>query len=166
MDTFVPMIVDTRIKLDIPRGMAARGKHNAGREQLIAMAKQEFVADMAPEKHRAICDGRQAMVEAMPPERLKELKAMGGDGCLAEADCQGFTRCVAPILEKMLSAAPARQIETPAPSTLDRQHAILGGGYGIVSDRALAGRTPTIGSRSGPAQGQPLPDGHQRGRCV
>jgi electron transfer flavoprotein alpha/beta subunit len=106
MDTFVPMIVDTRIKLDIPRGMAARGKDQASREELIAIAKREFVVDKAPERHRTICDGRQAIVEAMPPDRLKALLAMGADGCLAEADCHGFTRCQAPVLEKMLVAVP------------------------------------------------------------
>jgi len=105
MDTFVPMIVDTRIRLDLPRGIAARGKDETGRAELIAIAKKEFVVDKAPERHKRICDGRQAVVEAMPPERLKALTAMGLDECLAEPDCQGFTKCQARVLEKMLVAA-------------------------------------------------------------
>ena len=105
--SFVPMIVDTRIKLDVPRGIAARGKDQAGREELIAIAHREFAVDRAPAKHRTICDGRQAMVDAMPPERLQQLKTVAGD-CLAAADCEGYTRCVAPLLEKMLAAAPPR----------------------------------------------------------
>ncbi len=35
--------------------------------------------------------------------------------------------------------------------------------YGPASERALAGRTPTIGARSGPAHGHAVPAGHQPG---
>ena len=65
-------------------------------------AKKEFPAHYAPDKVKTICDQRQAVVDAMPPEKLKQLMAQGADTYLAEADCQGFTRCVAPTVEKML----------------------------------------------------------------
>jgi hypothetical protein len=100
-DTFVPMIVDTRIKLDLPAGIAARGKDPAGRAELIATAHREFAVDKAPDKHREICERRQAIVDAMPPERLKAMQA-SMPICPTTADCQAFARCQQPILEKMI----------------------------------------------------------------
>jgi hypothetical protein len=102
-DDFVPMIVDTRIKLDLPKGTAARGKDKAGRDKLVAQAKKDFVVDYAPDKIETICSKRQAQVPSMPPEMLKELKALN-EGCAAKPDCKGFTKCLAPTLEKLLSA--------------------------------------------------------------
>jgi hypothetical protein len=117
-DTFVPTIVDTRIKLDIPAGIAARGKTPAGRTALIAQAHKEFAVDKAPDKHQAICERRQAMADSLPPERLKELQSTM-PVCPTNADCKAFAECERPILEKMIPVeAAAREAEAakkPAP---------------------------------------------------
>jgi len=109
-ERFVPMIVETRIKLDLPPGIAARGKDPAGRAGLVAIAHREFAADRAPDKHRAICEGRQAIVDAMPPARLQALRTTIR-ACPTTTDCQTFTRCMQPILERMIpvEAAARRQ---------------------------------------------------------
>jgi hypothetical protein len=97
------MIVDTRIKLDLPKGVAAKGKDKAGRAKLVTLAKKEFADDYAADKIKGICEKRQAQVASVPPEVVKEMLAMQ-DKCkaVADKDCKGFAACMAPILEKML----------------------------------------------------------------
>ncbi len=99
-DDFVPMIVDTRIKLDLPQGIASRGKTD--RAALVAEAKKEFLEDYAPEKLPTICERRQAQAAQPPPAAVKEMKA-SSDACRATTSCKAFTACMAPILEKVLS---------------------------------------------------------------
>jgi hypothetical protein len=100
-ESFVPMIVDTRIKLDLPAGIAADGKDAAGRAAIVAKAHQEFAVGKAPDQHPAICERRQAMVDAMPAERVKAMQA-SMPTCPTSADCQAFTACMQPILERMI----------------------------------------------------------------
>lgn len=105
-DSFVPMIVDTRLKLDLPAGIAARGKEPDGRAKLVEQAHGEFAVGKAPDKHEAICAHRQAMVDSMPPEQVK---AMQGSmpTCPTSAECATFTACMQPILEKMIPVEAA-----------------------------------------------------------
>ena len=101
-DDFVPMIVDVRSKLDLPKGMAERTRTPAGRDEVIAEARVLFAKDYAVDKIPAVCEQRQAQVAGIPPEVVEQLKVMSA-ACAAEKDCPGFTRCMAPILEKMLA---------------------------------------------------------------
>jgi hypothetical protein len=101
VDDFVGTIVAVRVKLDLPPGMAEKGKDPAGRAALVATAKQEFLVDYAPDRITAICEKRQAQVAAMPPEVLNELQKTDND-CTAVGDCALFARCMAPQLEAAL----------------------------------------------------------------
>jgi len=103
VEQYIPMIVDVRIKLDLPAGMAARGKDEAGRQALLVEAREEFPEHYSRDKIPAICERRQAMAEQMPPELLAELNALGPD-CHTAPDCAAFARCTAPVVERILAA--------------------------------------------------------------
>lgn len=101
-DKYLPMIVGVRIKLDFPKGTAERGKDAAGRAALVALAHQEHPDYYSVDKIPVICRQRQAMVDRMPPEMIEELTAIGPD-CHTEETCEGFTQCVAPMVERILA---------------------------------------------------------------
>ena len=98
---FVPMIVDARIRLDLPPGMAARARGPDGRDGLVAEARAEFAEDYAPDRIETICNHRQARAASLSPEALEDLRRDNG-ACTGATDCRAFTACMAPILEKLL----------------------------------------------------------------
>ena len=100
------MIVGVRIKLDLPAGTAERGKDEAGRDQLMALALKEFSDHYSVARIPAICAQRQTMADRMPPVLLDELHALGPD-CYTEKDCEGWSRCTAPMVERILAWAAA-----------------------------------------------------------
>ena len=81
------MLVDARMKLDKPAGIA---KEN--RAEVIGAAKIEWAEDSKPAAVEKTC-GKKA-----PP---KDVQA-GLKQCLAEQGCDAFVKCVAPWTEKML----------------------------------------------------------------
>lgn len=98
-DDFIPALVDTRIELDLPAGIAAEGKKEGGRDALIAKAKEEWSSDSEPTAVAAQC---KDMSEKMPAEHKAELMD-AQTKCLASADCKSYVECVTPITKKMLS---------------------------------------------------------------
>lgn len=90
-DSFIPMLVDTRIKLDLPAGIAA-----TSREVLIAKAKEEWKVDSLPEAAARTC---QKAAPGQPAAMVASARA-----CLAESTCDAFVACVQPLHEQMLAA--------------------------------------------------------------
>jgi hypothetical protein len=99
-DDFVAMIVDTRIRLDVPPGTAARAAEPNGRARLLEEATAEFSRDYAPDKIERVCQRRQAALESSP-EAMPQIGSIGA-ACTAQPDCAAFTACMAPILDKLL----------------------------------------------------------------
>jgi hypothetical protein len=99
-DDFIPALVDARIELDLPAGIAAEGKKEGGRDALIAKAKEEWAEDSKPDAVAARCKDMDGKV---PAEQKAELLA-AHTKCLAIADCKAYVECVTPITKKMLSA--------------------------------------------------------------
>jgi hypothetical protein len=89
-DTYIPALVDTRAKLDLPAGIAAKVK--ADRAAVIAEAKQEWVTDSTDAAIAAMCD---KMAGTVSPADVNEAQ-----GCVAAADCAAFTSCLVPVMER------------------------------------------------------------------
>jgi hypothetical protein len=98
-DDFIPALVDARIELDLPAGIAAEGKKDGGRDALITTAKAEWAEDSKPEPVAANC---KDMAGKVPAEQKAELMD-AHTKCLAMSDCKAFVECVIPITKKMLS---------------------------------------------------------------
>ena len=98
-DDFIPMLVDTRIGLDLPAGITAEGKKEGGRDALIKQAKEEWANDSAPEAVAKQCSGMSGKLSAEQKAELQETHTK----CLAISDCKAYVECVAPITKKMLS---------------------------------------------------------------
>jgi hypothetical protein len=87
-DEFIPMLVDTRIRHDKPPGITARAK-DAGRDALIAQAKEEWKVDGAEPARTATC---QKIAPRATPAMLAQ-----GRACLEKASCADFVACMAPF---------------------------------------------------------------------
>lgn len=98
-DDFIPGLVDARIELDLPAGIAAEGKKDGGRDALIKQAKEEWSKDSEPSAVAQQCSG---MSGKMSDEQKKELMETHTK-CLAIVDCKAYVECVMPITKKMLS---------------------------------------------------------------
>lgn len=98
-DDFIPALVDARIELDMPAGIAAEGKKDGGRDALITQAKAEWAEDSKPEAVAAQCKDMDGKV---PAEQKAELFA-AHTKCLAISDCKAYVDCVMPITKKMIS---------------------------------------------------------------
>jgi len=98
-DDFIPALVDARIEMDLPAGIAAEGKKDGGRDALITQAKSEWSKDSEPDAVAAQCKDMSGKV---PAEQKAELQA-AHTKCLAISDCKAYVECVMPITKKMLS---------------------------------------------------------------
>jgi len=98
-DDFIPALVDARIELDLPAGIAAEGKKDGGRDALITQAKEEWSKDSEPAAVAQQCNG---MSSKLPAEQKTELIETHTK-CLALTDCKAYVECVTPITKKMLS---------------------------------------------------------------
>jgi hypothetical protein len=98
-DDFIPALVDARIELDMPAGIAAESKKDGGRDALITQAKSEWSKDSEPDAVAAQC---KEMDGKVPAEQKAELQA-AHTKCLAISDCKAYVECVIPITKKMLS---------------------------------------------------------------
>jgi hypothetical protein len=99
-DDFIPALVDARIELDLPAGIAAEGKKDGGRDALIAKAKEEWSKDSEPAAVAAQCTD---MSGKMPADQKAEVSGALSQ-CLPSADCKSYVACVMPVTKKMLSA--------------------------------------------------------------
>ncbi len=99
-DDFIPALVDARIELDLPAGIAAEGKKEGGRDGLIKQAKEEWSKDSEPAAVAAKCAEMSPKVPADQKAELMEAHKK----CLAMSECKAFVECVMPITKKMLAA--------------------------------------------------------------
>jgi hypothetical protein len=99
-DDFIPALVDARIELDLPAGIAAEGKKEGGRDALIAKAKEEWSKDSEPAAVAAQC---KDMTGKMPAEQKAEMTGAMSQ-CLASSDCGSYVKCAMPIMKKVLSS--------------------------------------------------------------
>ncbi len=91
---FIPMLVDLRIKHDLPAGIAERAREPDGRAELIAMARDEWKIDSAEPARGQTCE---KLAAALPAETVAAMQA-----CLQRASCHELVACVAPLHEQLL----------------------------------------------------------------
>ena len=96
-DEFIPALVDARIRLDRPAGIAARAS-SEGRDALIAEALAEWAKDS---QDAAIDLSCEKIVASVPAEALESMVEATG-ACLQESECGAFTTCVLPVIEGQL----------------------------------------------------------------
>lgn len=87
-DDYLSAVLDLRIELDMPKGIAERVRAE-GRDALLKEARAHWQSDMEPAKVDAMCD---AMATRTPADQLDRLLAQG-DACEAAADCKAFAAC-------------------------------------------------------------------------
>jgi hypothetical protein len=105
---FVPALVDLRIRIDIPAGIARTGRNARGRTRLLATAQTEFQADSTDERIAASC---QEMAASIPADQLGPM-VTAQQQCIAAADCAAFVECQMPLTEQRLRMPAAA--EAPA----------------------------------------------------
>ena len=87
-DQFIPALVDLRIELDKPVGIAEAARIE-GRDAIIAQAMAEWADDSQPAAVTATC---AQIAGSMPPAQLEGMRA-GAEACMALADCGEFATC-------------------------------------------------------------------------
>jgi hypothetical protein len=88
VDEYINQVVDVRIEVDMPPGIAAQAK-SEGRDALLAKARAEWVSDSTPEKMSAMC---AQVAQHTPAEHVPRLRS-DGERCLATTDCPAFAVC-------------------------------------------------------------------------
>jgi hypothetical protein len=96
-DTYIPALVDERVKLDWPAGIAAAAKEPGGRDALIAQAREEWKTDSQDDSINAVCDRMLASPNGATDEMVDQ-----GNACVAKSSCDEFTACVMPLVEANL----------------------------------------------------------------
>ncbi|HSD86589.1 MAG TPA: hypothetical protein VLB44_03710 [Kofleriaceae bacterium] len=92
---YIPALVDTRAKHDMPPGIAEQVKKD--RDAVIKEAMDEWTNDSKDEAIAATCDKMSADVGKDP-----EMVATAKD-CLAKPDCGAFSTCSMQLFEKHMS---------------------------------------------------------------
>jgi len=85
---YIPALVDLRVELDQPAGIAAAAQTD-GRDSLIARANEEWATDSQPAAIHAACEHS---LQSMPAEQLETMAAEGAR-CDAMTDCAEFSTC-------------------------------------------------------------------------
>lgn len=100
-DTFIPALVDLRVRLDVPAGIADVDRKD-GRAALVSQAMEEWSHDSTDEAIAATC-------ERMPAGADMETKAQE---CLKKDACGPFVECVMPLIQSHL--APGSTAMSPS----------------------------------------------------
>lgn len=99
---FIPALVDMRVKVDIPPGIAAAAK-TEGRDKLVAQAHGEWKNDSTDESIAAMC-------ERMPmPPGVTAAQREAVEKCMSVAECDAFVGCFLPVLEEIMRSNAARR---------------------------------------------------------
>ncbi len=93
---FIPALVDMRVKIDVPPGIAAAAK-SEGRDALVKQAHEEWKKDSTDESIAAMCEKMPMPPNATPAQKEAATK------CLAMADCKAFVGCFLPVLEELMA---------------------------------------------------------------
>jgi len=98
-DQYIPSLVDTRAKLDVPAGIAEQVKQD--RDGVIAKAKVEWATDSTDENIAHHC---QQMTANMPDSARAMIDAVRA--CEAQTECAAYVTCMQPIEEKLITSGP------------------------------------------------------------
>jgi hypothetical protein len=96
-DDFIPALVDARIRLDVPAGIAERASAE-GSGAIITEAMAEWANDSQDAAIDGTCDG---IVASVPAEALKPMLT-ASKSCLEESECSAFSTCIIPVIEGQL----------------------------------------------------------------
>ena len=96
-DAYIPALVDLRISMDRPAGIAAEAAKPGGRDAVIAQAKTEWASDSQPAAITATC---QQILSSTPADKLAAL-APQAQGCMAQTECGAFSTCAVGLLRTM-----------------------------------------------------------------
>jgi hypothetical protein len=94
-DTFIPALVDLRVSIDKPAGIADEAKKAGGRDALIAKAKEEWKTDSTDESIGKTCEKIAAA-----PNAGAMLAA--SEKCVAQPACGAFVDCIIPLMKKQM----------------------------------------------------------------
>jgi hypothetical protein len=100
-DQFIPALVDLRVRLDRPAGIATEAQQH-GRDALIAQARGEWAQDSTDEAISVVCD---RMVAALPSAPVEAALADGAK-CLEATTCDAFVSCEIAVMEAFWAANP------------------------------------------------------------
>ena len=89
-DLFIPALVDLRVSLDKPAGIAAAVKKD-GRQAMISTALEEWQSDSADAAIAKTC-------ASMPGTSQLASSVTSMEKCLGAATCQAFSECVIPLM--------------------------------------------------------------------
>jgi hypothetical protein len=95
-DDYIPALVDSRAKLDVPKGIAAEVK--ADRNAVIAQAKQEWAHDSTDPAIAQTCEHIAGQLDDATAAQAPTAR-----GCLTKASCGEYTACIMPVFEKHLA---------------------------------------------------------------
>lgn len=100
-DLYIPALIDTRAKLDLPKGIADEVKQD--RDAVIAKAKSEWATDSTDENIARNC-------QQMTAHMTEEAKPLQDTvrGCLAKTDCASYVPCIEQVEEQLIARGPAR----------------------------------------------------------
>ena len=90
-DAFIPALVDLRASLDKPSGITAEVAKAGGRAALITQALDEWKSDSTDEAIDSTCTRMVLTSKAAA-------MTSAADTCLSVPDCDGFVRCVIPLM--------------------------------------------------------------------
>ncbi len=93
---YIPALVDTRAKLDLPPGIAAQVKED--RAGVIAKANAEWAADSTDASIASHC----TQMTAHMTDDARALEA-GVRGCLMKPDCAAYVACISPVEEQLMT---------------------------------------------------------------
>lgn len=89
---FIPALVEARVRIDSPPGLAAR-QREIGRDALIEAALEEWESDAAEPNIAALCD---EIARSISPEKDALLRSSVST-CLAQPGCEEFVSCAVPL---------------------------------------------------------------------
>jgi len=91
-DTYIPALVDARVRADKPAGIAAKDKE-MGRDGLVAAALEEWKSDSTDQAIDRTCTNITNDEQDGAPELVERAKH-----CLAESECAAFSACAVDIV--------------------------------------------------------------------
>jgi hypothetical protein len=94
-DAYIPALVDARARHDKPAGIAA--KVAADRDGIIASAKEEWAGDSTDGGIAMMC---QRITANLSDQDRADIPVAAS--CLEQQDCNAFTSCFVPLIEKHL----------------------------------------------------------------
>jgi hypothetical protein len=95
-DTYIPALVDLRVRLDQPPGVAAADAE-LGRDVLVARALEEWAADSTDASFETLCGQIVGGASQEDQARMADV----AETCGATDSCEAFVECVMPAIEAM-----------------------------------------------------------------